>query len=87
VVEIWFASHDPALAADIVNAYAEAYIADGIRATMRSAEERADWMEARLQDLRTEAEAAAEAAEQVPPGDRCRRPAGPARPGATGRGA
>jgi hypothetical protein len=47
-----------------VNAYAEAYIADGIRATVRSAEERAVWMEARLQDLRTEAQAAAEAAEQ-----------------------
>jgi hypothetical protein len=41
VVEIWFASHDPVLAADIVNAYAEAYIADGIRATVQSADERA----------------------------------------------
>jgi Mrp family chromosome partitioning ATPase len=48
----------------IVNAYAEAYIADGIRATVRSAEERAVWMEARLEDLRAEAQAAAEAAEQ-----------------------
>jgi succinoglycan biosynthesis protein ExoM len=33
--------HDPVLAADIVNAYADAYIADGIRATVQSADERA----------------------------------------------
>jgi uncharacterized protein involved in exopolysaccharide biosynthesis/Mrp family chromosome partitioning ATPase len=64
VVDIRFTSHDPALAAAIVNAYAEAYIADGIRATVRSAEERAVWMEARLEDLRTEAQAAAEEAER-----------------------
>jgi uncharacterized protein involved in exopolysaccharide biosynthesis/Mrp family chromosome partitioning ATPase len=64
VVEIWYASHDPLLAAEIVNAYADAYIADGIRATVQSADERASWMEARLQDLRAEAQAAADAAEQ-----------------------
>jgi uncharacterized protein involved in exopolysaccharide biosynthesis/Mrp family chromosome partitioning ATPase len=64
VVEIWYGSHDPVLAADIVNAYADAYIADGIRATVVSAEERGRWMEARLEDLRAEAQAAADAAEQ-----------------------
>jgi hypothetical protein len=48
----------------IVNAYADAYIADGIRATVQSADERGGWMEARLQDLRAEAQAAADAAEQ-----------------------
>lgn len=64
VVEIWYASHDPVLAAEIVNAYADAYIADGIRATVQSADERASWMEARLEDLRAEAQAAADAAEQ-----------------------
>jgi uncharacterized protein involved in exopolysaccharide biosynthesis/Mrp family chromosome partitioning ATPase len=64
VVEIWYASSDPVLAADVVNAYADAYIADGIRATVQSADERGTWMEARLQDLRAEAQAAADAAEQ-----------------------
>jgi uncharacterized protein involved in exopolysaccharide biosynthesis/Mrp family chromosome partitioning ATPase len=63
VVEIWFASHDPQLAADIVNAYAEAYIADGVRANIEASDRTAAWMEARLQELRVEALAAAQEAE------------------------
>jgi uncharacterized protein involved in exopolysaccharide biosynthesis/Mrp family chromosome partitioning ATPase len=64
VVEIWFASHDRALAADIVNAYADAYIADGITANLAASERTAHWMEARLEELRRDALAAAQEAER-----------------------
>ena len=64
VVEIWFTSHDRSLAADIVNAYADAYIADGITANLAASERTADWMEARLEELRRDALVAAEEAER-----------------------
>jgi uncharacterized protein involved in exopolysaccharide biosynthesis/Mrp family chromosome partitioning ATPase len=64
VVEIWFSSHDPALAAAIVNAYAEAYLDDRIRANVAAADRTAGWMEARLDELRQEALAAAQEAER-----------------------
>jgi Mrp family chromosome partitioning ATPase len=64
VVEIWFASHDRVLAAEIVNAYADAYIADGITANLAASERTADWMEARLEELRADALAAAQEAER-----------------------
>jgi uncharacterized protein involved in exopolysaccharide biosynthesis len=64
VVEIWFTSHDRVLAAEIVNAYADAYIADGITANLAASERTADWMEARLEELRADALAAAQEAER-----------------------
>jgi uncharacterized protein involved in exopolysaccharide biosynthesis/Mrp family chromosome partitioning ATPase len=64
VVEIWFSSHDPTLAADIVNAYAEAYLGDRIHANVATADRTAGWMEARLEELRQEALAAAQEAER-----------------------
>ncbi|MGP1356867.1 Wzz/FepE/Etk N-terminal domain-containing protein [Roseicyclus sp.] len=64
VVEIWFSSSDPALAADIVNAYAEAYLGDRIHANVAAADRTAGWMEARLEELRQDALAAAAEAER-----------------------
>ncbi|MEM9754866.1 MAG: Wzz/FepE/Etk N-terminal domain-containing protein [Pseudomonadota bacterium] len=64
VVEIWYESHDPALATAIVNAYADAYLADGIRANVEAAMRTANWMDDRLAELRAAALEAAEEAER-----------------------
>lgn len=62
VVSISHSSHDPVLATEIVNAYAEAYLADGIAANVEASERIATWMEAQIAELRLSAlEAAAEA--------------------------
>ncbi|MEM1274561.1 MAG: hypothetical protein AAGF88_12130 [Pseudomonadota bacterium] len=62
VVEISHSASDPVLATDIVNAYAEAYLADGIEASVAASVRTADWMEARIEELRRSAvDAAAEA--------------------------
>ncbi|MBF9033147.1 hypothetical protein HKCCE2091_02765 [Rhodobacterales bacterium HKCCE2091] len=64
VVEIWYESHDPVLATEIVNAYADAYLADGIEANVEAAMRTAGWMDDRLQELRAAALEAAEEAER-----------------------
>ncbi len=62
VVEISYVSHDPVLATDIVNAYAEAYLADGTRANVEASSRTAEWMQTQVEQLR---QAAREAAESV----------------------
>ena len=62
VIRISHSSHDPGLATDIVNAYADAYLADGTAANVAASMRTAEWMEARIEELRqTALDAAAEA--------------------------
>lgn len=57
-----FASHDPVLAAAIVNTFADAYIADVLDANLDATNRTAEWLQGRLADLEAAAaEAAAEA--------------------------
>jgi polysaccharide biosynthesis transport protein len=62
-ISVYFASHDPAIAAAIVNAYAEAYIADVLNANLESTERTTEWLQGRLSDLEEAAAAAAAEAE------------------------
>ncbi|MEJ6393536.1 hypothetical protein V8J82_09740 [Gymnodinialimonas sp. 2305UL16-5] len=63
VVEISHSSHDPALATEIVNAYAEAYMIDGTQANIEASDRTAGWMREQVEQLRQEAlEAAADVA-------------------------
>jgi uncharacterized protein involved in exopolysaccharide biosynthesis/Mrp family chromosome partitioning ATPase len=57
-VEIGYLSHDPVLARDIANAYAEAYLADGTRANVEESDRTADWMKERIEEIRQVASAA-----------------------------
>ena len=52
VLVITFDSTDPALAADIVNAVADAYIESGLEARLAMARKTATWLNERLSDLR-----------------------------------
>ena len=62
VIQISHSSHDPGLATAIVNAYADAYLVDGTAANVAASLRTADWMEARIEELRQAAlEAAADA--------------------------
>ena len=61
-VEIGYISHDPALAVAIANAYADAYLADGMQANQDTSDREAAWMSDRIEELRQSAlEAASEA--------------------------
>ncbi len=61
-ISVYFTSHDPTIAADIVNAYADAYITDVLNANVESTERTTEWLQGRLSDLEdAAAEAAAEA--------------------------
>lgn len=51
-VEIGYLSHDPALAVAIANAYAEAYLADGMEANLQANQRTADWMRERIEGLK-----------------------------------
>jgi succinoglycan biosynthesis transport protein ExoP len=62
-VSVFYRSHDPALAAAIVNAYSEAYIADVLSANFESTERTTEWLQGRLSDLEAAAADAAAAAE------------------------
>ncbi len=62
-VSVYFRSHDPALAAGIVNAYSDAYIADTLNAKFESTERTTEWLQGRLSDLESAAAEAAAAAE------------------------
>lgn len=61
-VEISQTSHDPALATAIVNAYADAYLADGTEANIEASDRMAQWMQAQIEGLR---QAALDAADEV----------------------
>lgn len=62
-VSVFFRSHDPTLAAAIVNAYSEAYIADVLNAKFEATERTTEWLQGRLADLEAAAADAASAAE------------------------
>jgi polysaccharide biosynthesis transport protein len=62
-ISVYFSSHDPVIAADVVNAYAEAYIADVLNANFESTERTTEWLQNRLSDLEAAASAAAAEAE------------------------
>ncbi|MDX8350610.1 AAA family ATPase [Cognatiyoonia sp. IB215446] len=62
-IEISYIGHDPALAADVVNTYATAYLDDGLNANVESTERTTAWMRNRLAELEeTSAAVLAEAA-------------------------
>ncbi|MEE2859438.1 MAG: GNVR domain-containing protein [Pseudomonadota bacterium] len=63
-VSVNYASHDPVYAATVANAYADAYARDILTSNASAVGETNDWMRERLDELRTQAQAAADAAEQ-----------------------
>lgn len=63
-VEIGFLSPDPALAAGVANAYAEAYLADGLRANLAASDRTTEWMQARIAEIRQAAFDASREAER-----------------------
>jgi polysaccharide biosynthesis transport protein len=64
VIAIGFQSHDPRLAAEITNAYAEAYVADQLNASFEATEQAALWLEGRITELRESSQTAALAVER-----------------------
>lgn len=63
-IAISFTSNDPAWSAAVANAYADAYTADILSANAQSVGQTNTWMDGRLDDLRTRAQEAADAAER-----------------------
>ncbi len=64
VFVLGFASHDPAIAAAVVNAYADAYAADLLNANFETTARTTEWLQQRLTELQGQAETAAMAAER-----------------------
>lgn len=62
-VLIRYRSHDPVLAARIASTYADAYVADMLKANFDATEQTTEWMQTRLEELRTSAQEAADRAE------------------------
>ncbi len=56
-IEISYVGHDPALAALLVNTYADAYLADHLSANLEKTQRTAEWMRNRLADLQQRSEA------------------------------
>ncbi|WP_410216370.1 GNVR domain-containing protein [Paracoccus sp. (in: a-proteobacteria)] len=63
-ISVNYTSHDPAYAAAVVNAYADSYTSDILSSNAQSVGQTNTWMVSRLQELRAQAQAAADAAEQ-----------------------
>ena len=63
-VAITYASHDPAIAASVANAYADLYVQDILAANADSVGQTNAWMRTRLDELQAQAQAAADDAEQ-----------------------
>lgn len=63
-VAVSYSSHDPAIAAQVANAYADLYVQDILAANSDSVGQTTAWMRTRLQELRTQAQAAAGEAER-----------------------
>ena len=59
-----FVSHDPAIAAQVANAYADLYVRDILVANSDSVGQTTAWMQTRLEELQQQAQAAANAAER-----------------------
>jgi succinoglycan biosynthesis transport protein ExoP len=64
VFSIGFAAHDPVIAAEIANAYAEAYVADILKANFEATEQTTEWLQVRLDELQASAQQAAMDAER-----------------------
>jgi succinoglycan biosynthesis transport protein ExoP len=62
-ISVYYTSHDPTIAAAVVNAYAEVYIADVLQANFDSTERTTEWLQTRLSDLEAAAATAAAEAE------------------------
>lgn len=63
-VAVSFTSHDPVIAAEVANAYADAYVQDILAANADSVGQTNAWMRTRLEELQAQAQAAADAAER-----------------------
>ncbi|MFN4059521.1 MAG: GNVR domain-containing protein [Paracoccus hibiscisoli] len=63
-VAVMFVSHDPAIAAQVANAYADLYVRDILVANSDSVGQTTAWMQTRLEELQRQAQAAASAAER-----------------------
>lgn len=61
---IGYASHDPALATRIADAYAKAYVADLLNANFEATEQTTEWLQVRLDELQDSAQQAAMKAER-----------------------
>ncbi|MEZ5778655.1 MAG: AAA family ATPase [Paracoccaceae bacterium] len=58
VIEIGYMSHDPAFAARVANSYADAYLSDQLVANFSAKRRTAEWMQTRLVQLQSDAQAA-----------------------------
>jgi capsular exopolysaccharide synthesis family protein len=58
-IDITFTAYDPALAADIANAIAEAYVADQLATRARTVRQGTEWLEERIEQIRNRMNAAA----------------------------
>ena len=63
-VAVSFTSHDPVIAAEVANAYADAYVQDILVTNADSVGQTNAWMRTRLDELQAQAQAAADAAER-----------------------
>lgn len=63
-VAVSYSSHDPVIAAEVANAYADAYVEDILAANAESVGRTNAWMRIRLDELQAQAQAAASAAER-----------------------
>ncbi len=61
---IGYASHDPVIATEVANAYAEAYVADLLNANFAATEQTTEWLQQRLDELQASAQQAAMEAER-----------------------
>jgi polysaccharide biosynthesis transport protein len=61
---IGFAAHDPVIATEVANAYAEAYVADILKANFDATEQTTEWLQVRLDELQDSAQQAAMDAER-----------------------
>lgn len=62
-VLIRYRSHDPVLAAKVASTFADAYVADMLKANFDATEETTNWMRTRLEELQRSAQEAADRAE------------------------
>ncbi|SCY94926.1 GNVR domain-containing protein [Paracoccus tibetensis] len=63
-VAVTYASHDPVIAAQVANAYADAYVEDILTSNADSVGQTNAWMRTRMDELRMQAQEAADAAER-----------------------
>jgi polysaccharide biosynthesis transport protein len=64
VVQLSYTASDPALAATIAHAYADAYLADQLEANFEATQRATEWLQGRIAELRDSSQAAASAVEK-----------------------